>query len=751
MSKKESENVCFWLPNQCTSKMDVLTPHKLVLVFLIQEYAQLKRKVEETQQPADFGAKHRKRFCLLLLKLIQRPDMPYKDLYALITSPVYGVHPAHLEEFLKLMKMLKSVGIDVLFDLYNEIDKLIIGSSNTFHVVGLYLRKVYVTLEKMNFQEVMSLYRASVAYYDQGIQALQLVDQSTSVADCESFMKGNAVDTVEAPPNYGSVACRWSIKQSELFIAQQKSMLEEDEVSALPPKELQQRLNEIIQDRPLYAPAYFLSFLNAIRVGDIGNAVVALHRCFDRTSPECSRPNTSETKEFQYSSLNLAILHAQFGHREAAMMALRECITVAQENGDHTCLHLAHTWLNLLDGFRPPFPERIVNMQLLHACSLRVTAQMRTACLNGISPADVFGTFMANDHLNAQKSMIDLVAKGVAERTALCTVYGKHELSNLCAQVLLNSNLKSLDRMYNGEGICHVLCATALRQTLQGDFALAMVTLNHAMNRFPRYPNSRNWLITDHLISAIRLLYRGRWAEARQECLMFHSLDPVTANLMLAHITLAKQDYGTAQKCISALLSDDQITSTTRVRALILEANLQAQLGKANAFETLHQAQKVANQYHLDYERAVVDLHLAYYLLKFLYAPQRALTLLRGCIATFLTDGTAYDRGRALFLFGRCMLEVVQTEPEISDEQSPSTGLQQRMQKQLNVVLPMFEQAIQLFEKLECHSKAKDVFIFLATLCNELGMIDDRNGYACRYRLLETEHQTPRQYLNVFL
>ncbi|XP_058067032.1 anaphase-promoting complex subunit 5 [Anopheles bellator] len=748
MSKKESENVCFWLPNQCIKKLDALTPHKLAVVFLIQEYMHLKKAVETTHQPPDFGPGDRKRFCLLLLKLIQCPDMPYKDLHGLLVSPVYGLHRVHLEEFLKLMKTLKSVGIDVLFDLYNEIDKLIIDNSNSFHIVSLYLRRVFVMLEKMNFQEMIALYRTTLAYYEKGVRVLRLLGEQ-SLSDCDSFMKANQYTPID-PPDHGTLASKWSIKQSELFIAQQKSLLEENEVRALPPRELQERVNEIIHDRPLYSRVYFLSYLNAVRVRDFFNALQSLHNFFDRTSGAGALA-FSDNKDYQYSSLNLAILHAQFGHRKQALASLRECIMLAQESGDHTCLHLAHAWLYQLDGHRPPLPEKNLNSKLLHATSLRIVAQLRTSCTAGELPSRLFSVLMINDHLNAQKSMMDLVAIGIAERTALWTVYGKHELASLCAQVLLNGSLKSLDKTYNGDGICQALCATVVRLALLGDYSLAIVTLQHAKDRFPRYPQSHHWIVADHYVSSLRAIYRGRWAEARRECLQLYPLDTQLARLLLAHVTLAKQDYNAARDLIRELLADRTISATTRVRTLLLSANVQAQLGQTKAFNVLSEAQQVAEQYHLDYERAVVELHYAYLLLSFFHVPHRALVTLRAGLDTILADGPAYDKARTLFLFARCTIEAAANGVPESERGADGEQARRWRQQQLTTMLPMLEQAIGLFEKLECYSKAKDVYVYLAFAYHELGLVDERNGYACRYRLLEVEHPTPKQFLNVFL
>ena len=74
---------------------------------------------------------------------------------------------------------------------------------------------------------------------------------------------------------------KWSLKQAELFVTQQSNLLENNEQRALAPIELQTKLNEIIQDNPLNAPAYFLSYMNQLRLKDFFGAIDALHRSFD--------------------------------------------------------------------------------------------------------------------------------------------------------------------------------------------------------------------------------------------------------------------------------------------------------------------------------------------------------------------------------------------------------------------------------------------------------------------------------------
>ncbi|XP_050073967.1 anaphase-promoting complex subunit 5 [Anopheles maculipalpis] len=748
MSKKDSDNVCFWLPNQTAGKMDVLTPHKMIVVFLIQEYLRLKKTVADgvtREQPhqIEVTAGDRKRFCLLLLKLIQYPDLPYKDLYGLLLSPVYGVHPVHLEEFKKLMKLLKTVGIDGMFDLYHEIDKLIVDNTASFQIgiVGLYLRKVFVTMDRMSFHEMKDLYLATVAYYDKGMHAIRLDPCPDASYDCESLKQTQNQYTPIEPSDHGQLSAKWSVKQSELFIAQQSALLKENEAKALPSKELQKRLNEIIRDRPHCSQAYFLTYMNHMRVREFFGSVDALHRVFDRNpsagAPPSASTVTAEGKEYQYPSLNLAILHAEFGHTMLARTCLRECIMLAQENGDTICLQLAHAWLSHLEGNTMPLPDKNTRESLFHATALRILSYLRQGSFTGESPSKLFGLLMINDLLNSQRSMMDLVAAGIAERTALWTVYGKHEQASLCAQLLLNVDLKSLGKTYNGNGICQVLCSLVVRLAHLGEFGHALVVLEHTKQRLRRYPQPREVNVANHYCNALRAIYRGRWEEAKAESMYLHSYDSTLGKLLLAYIALAKQDFITAEHTL-ARLTNEELEPLTRIRAMILSANVYLHYGDMNAINELKNALLYAQKYHLQYEEALVNMHIAYVLLVHLDAPKQAFLSLKDGLETILANGPIYDRARALFLFARILVEMEQHSP-----------VGKRLQ-QLGTLLPTFEEAIEMFEKLECY-KAKDVYVYLATAYNELGSYEDRNRYSYRYRLLEEQYPTERQYLNVFL
>ncbi|XP_038118638.1 anaphase-promoting complex subunit 5 [Culex quinquefasciatus] len=736
-AKKEPESFGFWLPNQCTAKtMDQLTPHKLAVVFLIQEYLSLKKLAEEN--PAvEFTARDRRKFCMLLLKLIQYPDMAYKDLYGLLTSPVYGIHRAHLEEFEKLMKLLKTVGVEVLFDLYNVIDKLITDNASSYQIgiVGLYFRRVYVTLDKMSFPEFMALYRNSVSYYEKGARAVQISASAFSNSDC--FMKP------ETQPVYKdrNATSKWSTKQSELFVAQQSALLQNNEIGALSPKEMQARLNEIIHDHPLYSQAYFLSYLNSVRVRDFFNATDALHRSFDRSTLH-SMTMVQDNKEYQYSALNLAILHAQFNHNEEALASIKECIMLAQENSDKICLQLAHAWLCLLDSSKSQFSEKnIANkelMTLVHSISLGIQSLVKSSASTGYTPAKLFEVLLKSDILNCQTSMMDLIANGIAERAALWAIYGKNEISSLCSQLLLNSDLKTLGKTYNGEGICQALCSLIIWLAIQGEFNLSLTVLKHTRERFPRYPLSKSWMIADFYISSIQAIFRGEWTDASNACYQLYPLDKHLSLLQRAHLALARLNPKSADQLLRLLLDDDSLEPLTRVRALILVAHTLTQTPQTTQMEVinvLNEALVIANKNYLDYEKALIEMHFGHVLLT-MKLPTQALKSVKGCLENILTNGGIYDKAKVLFLFTKCTVAVEQDAPEKLAAMAKC--------------LPMLEQAVQYFTKLECFVKVKDVHGYVARFYHELGMATERNQHAYRFRQVEQQHPTAREYLGLF-
>ena len=86
--------------------------------------------------------------------------------------------------------------------------------------------------------------------------------------------------------------------------------------------------------------AHFLSYLNCLRVKEQAGAVHALYgSCTQQDDGQTSKLGPDDgNKGFRFAALNLAGFHVRQGHKEEAMSAIKEAITMAQESSDHTCL-----------------------------------------------------------------------------------------------------------------------------------------------------------------------------------------------------------------------------------------------------------------------------------------------------------------------------------------------------------------------------------------------------------------------------
>lgn len=419
-NRREFDPLNIW-PNAKTMKIDKITPHKIIVVFLVQEY--LKVKTEHENHDV-YPAKYSKRFCMLLLKLIQYPDMSYKDLHNFLSNPNVGIDINHLHSFEELMESISTVGLDVLFDLQMFIGKLLTDNLhvNQFGVVVFYFRRILLALNKMGFEGISDLYESIIAYYEKGIRAMAFSSTNDNAANFEVDDSGDCTTSMIIdisndarhaskrqlslilPPTITSKErnghSKWSVKQADLFIAQQCNLLENSEIYALKPIELQQRLNEIIEDIPMYTQAHALTYLNSLRVRDFFSSLDSYYRACDQSSiretdtaihsdanPATNSQIKNANRGLQYSSLNLAILHMKFDHYNETLANLRECIMLAQEAGDKACLQLAQLWLCLLDKKYVLLCETNVTNQLentaVHSVSLGVQFVVNVAAISG--------------------------------------------------------------------------------------------------------------------------------------------------------------------------------------------------------------------------------------------------------------------------------------------------------------------------------------------------------------------------------
>ncbi|XP_072936844.1 anaphase-promoting complex subunit 5 [Epargyreus clarus] len=746
-----SDNIDFMKLINTKSNVDNITPHKIAVVAFIREYGLLKMQAKYMID-CTMAPKYRKDFCILALKLIQCPDMEFKDLEALLTDGRYNLLSVHLQNFCVRLQNIYVNGINALMDcVISSVEKLMLEHSETSpsvitrsSILGFYLRRTMVHLDRLTFVQIVSLYKSFCLYYQRGRPGLMMRSlskeklnnmESQTVLRClsptlpeenkpQDILKMNAIDRDNLEE------CQWSRKQAELFTAQQANLLQVNENKALQPRQMQKTIMQIIHDIPEYPDVHFLSFLNCIRMKEFCGAQDSLYNCFDRTmSSTCgtSVVCNDKNKNFRYAALNRAAMHTKFGHKAVAMESVREAVGAAQEAGDGACLAAAGAWGALAGGrarraallARAPRPPRHA------AAAAQLMAQH--AAVNAAKPAHIFQIINKGASINYLHSMTDLTMVGLANTAALWALYGKTEMASVSSQLLLNLNSKcnvGTGRVWHASesGGAGALAAAAWR----GHAALAAALASRAAG-----PAARALAAAHHATFA---LHAGKWEEAEQSIKQLASFDRWQSQLLKAEMYFLKGDATDALECLQDILDfckteDDTLHYVSlRVKSMIMMSEVQQSFSSIQSTNImlLNEALSVAKKYHLHYLAATAEMHIANVQLH-MGCTKNALLLVRKVLPSVMAHGSAYDLARALLLYTKCRIATAPTagEPRVQVIQSCCEAL---------------ESVKENFSKIGAHSRLLQTWYLQAQLYNDIGNYASRNQCAWMYRQLETQN-----------
>ena len=259
----------------------------------------------------------------------------------------------------KGVSRLLEEGVAGVMDLVQSVEKLLTTDNypvNRSSVIGLLLRQVFLSFDKLTFSEVSSIKQQLDYYFKAGRSALKKLTEHDGDGG-ESFEMSLESEESKVEYNLHSLlpqefssrpqddededapACGVSKKQADLFLAQQANLLQSNENAALSPQSLQSEILRILKSCPDLPEAHFLSYLNCLRVKEVAGAVQSLYGSCSQQDDTNTRINMDESsKGFRFAALNLASYHVRMNHKDEAMSAIKEAITMAQEASDHTCL-----------------------------------------------------------------------------------------------------------------------------------------------------------------------------------------------------------------------------------------------------------------------------------------------------------------------------------------------------------------------------------------------------------------------------
>lgn len=718
-------NIWVLVPQKSTSK-DHVSGHKLALLVLVREYCRVKTR-QHCEHDSDMWS-HTNRQCrdfsVTVLKLLQSPDMSLSQLM----ERVKGIlHPRTFDLFTGALKTLHEGGVAGVMDYVPQLDNLLSDPEVTpavLHkssVLGLFVRRMLVALDKLNFSSLMKLHYKFREYYQQAF------------GDSPGSSKPGVYVTA-------------SQKQADYFLAQQVALMHLNAKQALPPPELQKRIRELQAGNPDMSEAHYVSFLNCLAVKEYCNAVESLHHHFDKNTQvhEGAAKGSQEDamKNLRFAALNLAMLHFKFGHTTEALTVLREAITLAQDSNDNAFLQHALTWLSRLQG--PNYPDTHIRgsiaksseLGLWQIASLGVQALARREAERGANPAATLEFLSKSDQLNVEHSMTEPTGTSLVSRAALWHLYGFNRMAVLQSQLLLH--LTWIDPLCAGgiqpvgEATCLALRNVAMSFALHGEHHKASDVLKLACTLFTQYSDMYSTQRLCQLeCSFEEALHGGDWATAERLVGGIQVLDAFEGDYYKARLLLWQEHFGEALSVANRLAADLSSEATLQKgfkgsiphfvgRLYLLRADIFIEASQpVAALPVLSQAMAHAKQHHMAYLQAALVLRTAEVQFR-VGLPKQAETLLEGIVILILGHGGLEDVGRLSLLMAKC-------------------GLTGEGDRDLNAAVKLASRALECFRTMGSSCGIRDSAYWLALISDAAGMEEQRNEAAQIFRRADRE------------
>ncbi|KAH9502776.1 Anaphase-promoting complex subunit 5 [Bulinus truncatus] len=714
--------------NSCTRQQSAerLTPHKLSVMALVYEYHQLCSQQEKMDDSIDhtqiLSDRDKRDFMILLLDLLQSPDVDLKSLRAQID---HIVKPAILEAVFDLLRSIAIDGIKPLNDFFDNVSTLLSsnekdGMIKRESVMGIYIRRMELAYNEMSFSQVVDIYNRVKRYYEAGFpESKEEVERSSwrkssLVGISESAL---SMSLLEERPVSEPSSGNFSKKQAEYFIANQALMLSHHEGKALAPNELQQRLSCILSDNPDLAEAHFLSYINSLRVKEYCTAIHSLYHYFDR---KASMPvDTSQNKKrgvldevaMRYAALNLASLQFRFGNKEECRAALREAIRMAQESNDQICLQHALVWLNLLGENHTGVTQLERSIKKTIDLSLPKLAVLGLHWISkGLGtgteiPARVIDYFTQSNLINCMHSNYGRMCAGFVQRAAMWHYYGKRELCSLDSQIVLNLNTSSNGVYFNGQAVCIALCNLAQHHADLGDYAAAY----------------------------------EKFGEAEQSLVDLQALDEPEAEIRKPLLLKEKGLVTEAFACLNRLLTECEEEKTGhyadyRCRVLLQLAGLYIATGSCSS-AVIHITDCIAHakKHFLELYEGLGTAYLAFVQLN-MNLPLQAIQLIESQLTRLLTNASALDKGKVLYIYTKCKVAAAKMNS------TSESGRKSELISALNLMSAVTT----LFKQVEAHMLEKVALHFQAVLYDALGNTEIRNKCAHQFKVLDKFSLRPK-------
>ncbi|KAL1915514.1 uncharacterized protein VTP21DRAFT_6638 [Calcarisporiella thermophila] len=732
-----------------------ITPYKICLLALLQKFCSSHWEPTFAQKALYF----------LIHKLAANNDYQELTILELMTElEELGDEVVTLEEMLR--EKLEEIRCpNDLYDLFSVAKNLLHADEAPAHnnrhpneghlllhrrsVFGVFVRRAWLEFQKMPMEKIASLFSAFIAYRS-AMFASEEANESKAISDAsllEEEKEGGVLQEIMERYHMPSenIIAR---SDAEHFLDYQVSLLEKSS-GIIPPRELQQKLNEIQHQIPTLFKVYYVSCLNCLRSGEVESAFENLHKFFDYC-----HVNQKKTL-YQYALLNLAILHSRFNHKQQALWAVREAVSIARENQDQECLSYALSWLHRLNKSRvhdestietseQQMLESLVGqtkeLNLLYLQSLSELTKAKQALQTGASPSEIFESLLRSTSINTRYSLEGIIGTSQLLAASVWDLYGSSVLSTLYTQLQLAYHPN--ETVPEDIAIGH--CKLAYQQAMFGNYDQALSILHNASKEvavkgFQVLP----WVQCMGQILHQRALYTEELSNARavSSTLAAACQDDELLRMDVAFrkaLYLAKKgQLNESLDMIWALVKEcfrhNSTTSLMSVTYLLKLAEIHMESDvPISALPLILGGLTLSERFHIHASFWLANARLAELLLQF-NLPRQALETIEGIMPRVLAHGSLHLQSTVHFVHAKCILACIAEE---SQSEHAAT--------RFSSVLPPLEYALAGFRRLNALEEMLSVLYYQARVFDHLGFSTERNQAAKQYRLLVEQRSKSR-------
>ncbi|CAG8551168.1 3404_t:CDS:10 [Paraglomus occultum] len=607
-----------------------------------------------------------------------------------------------------------------------------------YSLFGIFVRRCHIECLRLSFAEISLIWNAFVEYK----------------LSCLSLEPDNSVYTLS------HVAKEYTMHKQEIISKNDAEKFAVYVITQLQlyggilPPHLESKIRMIHKRLPEISTIYYIEYIDCMQSGEYEGAL----RNFYNFSNFCPVDEAYSKSWYQHVLLNLVKLHAKFGHKEQALLAISETIRMARESNDQECLRFALSWLYYLKSYEYVESIRLgateqqmldsmidkakeanfsslqslgelgkaakkLQQAIIKHCFIRDynRCQLSTDYLSWITLGvwDIYGDY------NSMFSLEDSTCK----RGANSNLIGNNGLSTLYSSQIITQ------KRPNPEDSVIAYCQIAEHHMLNGNYTEAIRLFMDSINIFIDIRRAASQWISS--------LGRIKYTKSLESCEFYNiealeiqlraacQYDPIVAAdfeyQRASHLSKSNREGMAVELLHSLIEQSSRLRSTNQMNV----ANYLLKLAEIRMTST-HQTSALpyvlsslclSERFHYRSSYLMAIIRLAEILLSFNLAT-RSIGMIEKIMPELLAEHSLRLQSVGQLVYAECIIASI-TEDQRAVGRTPTNSL--------NDTIPFLDAALTGFSRLFSIAEALKVLQLQAYVYNAIGSLSSRNEAASAY------------------